>query len=160
MSDTGEATQKGAPRGSGYQRNEADWYVEPRSAVHALLDAHGLDYALDWTLGGVPFLTAPGALSQALQDAIAAETGVTAELSTSGGTSDGRFIAQVCPQVVEFGPCNASIHKVDESIEVGPLALFLRLLHRHSPSSTFHRENRCNILISGQYESSSQPPKA
>jgi succinyl-diaminopimelate desuccinylase len=101
-----------------------------QARVHALLDAHGLDYALDWTLGGVPFLTAPGALSQALQDAIAAETGVTAELSTSGGTSDGRFIAQVCPQVVEFGPCNASIHKVDESIEVASLERLTAIYRR------------------------------
>ena len=89
--------------------------------VHALLDRHGLDYTLEWTLGGEPFLTAPGALSDALQQAIRAETGVTAELSTTGGTSDGRFIARLCPQVVEFGPVNASIHKVDEWVDVASL---------------------------------------
>ena len=82
------------------------------------LDRHALDYTLDWTLGGEPFLTAPGALSAALQAAIRAETGLAAELSTTGGTSDGRFIAKICPQVVEFGPVNASIHKIDEWVEV------------------------------------------
>ncbi len=86
--------------------------------VHATLDRHALNYTLDWTLGGEPFLTAPGALSAALQSAIHAETGIAAELSTTGGTSDGRFIAKICPQVVEFGPVNASIHKIDEWVEV------------------------------------------
>ncbi len=92
--------------------------------VHALLERHGLDYELQWTVGGLPFLTARGELSAALTAAIRAETGAEAELSTSGGTSDGRFIAQICPQVVEFGPCNASIHKIDEHIaldEIEPL---------------------------------------
>ncbi|MGA8009578.1 MAG: succinyl-diaminopimelate desuccinylase [Thiomonas sp.] len=86
--------------------------------VHAVLDHHALDYSIDWTLGGEPFLTTPGVLSEALQSAIRAETGVQAELSTTGGTSDGRFIAKICPQVVEFGPVNASIHKIDEWVEV------------------------------------------
>lgn len=89
-----------------------------KKQVHAVLDRHALDYTLDWTLGGEPFLTAPGALSEALQAAIRAETGLQAELSTSGGTSDGRFIARICPQVVEFGPVNASIHQIDEWVEV------------------------------------------
>ncbi len=89
-----------------------------KQRVHATLDRHALNYTLDWTLGGEPFLTAPGALSAALQSAIHAETGIAAELSTTGGTSDGRFIAKICPQVVEFGPVNASIHKIDEWVEV------------------------------------------
>ncbi len=89
--------------------------------VHATLDRHGLDYAIAWTLGGEPFLTAPGTLSSALQAAIQAETGVQAELSTTGGTSDGRFIAKICPQVVEFGPVNASIHKIDEWVDVAAI---------------------------------------
>jgi len=89
-----------------------------KSRVHAILDRHGLEYALDWTLGGEPFLTPRGDLSVALSEAIAAETGVTTELSTTGGTSDGRFIARICPQVIEFGPPNASIHKIDENVEV------------------------------------------
>ncbi|WP_019141094.1 succinyl-diaminopimelate desuccinylase [Noviherbaspirillum massiliense] len=86
--------------------------------VHAILDKHGLEYDLKWTVSGLPFLTPRGALSDAVTAAIKAETGVTAELSTTGGTSDGRFIAQICPQVIEFGPPNASIHKIDEHIEI------------------------------------------
>ena len=89
--------------------------------VHAVLDRHGLDYTLDWTLGGEPFLTPVGSLSEALSAAILAETGVTTELSTTGGTSDGRFIAKICPQVIEFGPLNASIHKIDEWVEVASI---------------------------------------
>lgn len=86
--------------------------------VHAILDKHGLEYDLKWSISGYPFLTAKGLLSDAMADAIKSETGVTTELSTTGGTSDGRFIAQICPQVVEFGPPNGSIHKIDEHIEV------------------------------------------
>ncbi|MQR00042.1 succinyl-diaminopimelate desuccinylase [Glaciimonas soli] len=86
--------------------------------VHAILDKHGLEYTLKWTVGGLPFLTPRGDLSAALSDAIKAETGIETELSTTGGTSDGRFIAQICPQVIEFGPPNGSIHKIDEHIEV------------------------------------------
>ncbi|WP_420998281.1 succinyl-diaminopimelate desuccinylase [Cupriavidus sp. 30B13] len=89
-----------------------------KARVHAILDRHGLDYELAWTLGGEPFLTARGELSEALSGAIEAETGVKTELSTTGGTSDGRFIARICPQVIEFGPPNASIHKIDEHVEV------------------------------------------
>lgn len=92
-----------------------------RSRVHELLDRHGLDYSLDWSVSGLPFLTPRGSLSDALTAAIAAETGVQAELSTTGGTSDGRFIASICPQVVEFGPVNDSIHKIDENIDVTAL---------------------------------------
>ncbi|WP_016832614.1 succinyl-diaminopimelate desuccinylase [Herbaspirillum lusitanum] len=86
--------------------------------VHAILDKHGFDYDLKWTVGGLPFLTPRGNLSDALASAIKAETGLDTELSTTGGTSDGRFIAQICPQVIEFGPPNDSIHKIDEYIEV------------------------------------------
>jgi succinyl-diaminopimelate desuccinylase len=89
--------------------------------VHAVLDRHGLDYTLAWTLGGEPFLTPVGSLSEALVGAIREETGVDTELSTTGGTSDGRFIAKICPQVIEFGPLNASIHKIDEWVEVASL---------------------------------------
>ena len=83
-----------------------------------LLQRHELRHTLEWTLGAEPFLTRPGELSDALVGAIAAETGVRAELSTTGGTSDARFLAKVCSQVVEFGPPNASIHKVDEHVEL------------------------------------------
>ena len=89
-----------------------------KQRVHAILDRHGLEYTLDWTLGGEPFLTPRGDLSAALSAAIEAECGVTTELSTTGGTSDGRFIAKICTQVIEFGPPNASIHKIDEHVEV------------------------------------------
>ncbi len=89
-----------------------------KARVAAILDRHGLDWSVAWTLGGEPFLTPAGPLVTALGDAIRAETGVDTELSTTGGTSDGRFIAKVCPQVVEFGPVNATIHKVDECVRV------------------------------------------
>ncbi|MBP0630910.1 MULTISPECIES: succinyl-diaminopimelate desuccinylase [unclassified Cupriavidus] len=89
-----------------------------KARVHAILDQHSLEYTLDWTLGGEPFLTPRGDLSDALSSAIKAETGFDTELSTTGGTSDGRFIAKICPQVIEFGPPNASIHKIDEHVEV------------------------------------------
>ena len=90
-----------------------------------LLAAHGLrpaaDYALAWTLGGRPFLTTPGSLVAAVRDAIRSEAGIETQLSTTGGTSDGRFIAQVCPQVIEFGPPNATIHQIDECVAVADL---------------------------------------
>jgi succinyl-diaminopimelate desuccinylase len=86
--------------------------------VHAILDHHGLEYELEWTLSGLPFLTPKGTLSDAICSAIKVETGVATELSTTGGTSDGRFIARICPQVIEFGPPNASIHKIDEHVEL------------------------------------------
>ena len=89
-----------------------------KARVKALLGRHGIEHTLAWTLGGSPFLTAPGSLSDALSAAILAETGITPVLSTTGGTSDGRFIARVCKQVVEFGPINASIHKIDENVIV------------------------------------------
>ena len=92
-----------------------------KKRVHALLDRHDLEYELQWTLGGQPFLTTPGDLVAAVQQAITAETGLTTELSTTGGTSDGRFIATVCPQVVEVGPPNASIHKIDEHIAIADI---------------------------------------
>ena len=87
-----------------------------KARVAAVLDRHGLEYQIDWTLGGEPFLTPVGTLTEALGAAIHDETGLTTELSTTGGTSDGRFIAKHCPQVMEFGPINASIHKIDEHV--------------------------------------------
>jgi succinyl-diaminopimelate desuccinylase len=87
----------------------------------AVLDQHGLQYDLSWTLSGLPFLTPPGDLVGAVQTAIRNETGIETELSTTGGTSDGRFIAQVCPQVIELGPCNATIHKIDECVAVADI---------------------------------------
>ncbi len=102
--------------------------------MHNLLDRHGLEYDLTWTLGGQPFLTTPGELVAAVQQAITDETGITTELSTTGGTSDGRFIARVCPQVIELGPPNATIHKIDEHVviaDVEPLKnIYRRTLER------------------------------
>ena len=84
--------------------------------VRQVLDRHALEYDLQWTLSGQPFLTTPGELVTAVQQAIAVETGLATELSTTGGTSDGRFIAAMCKQVLEVGPPNATIHKIDECI--------------------------------------------
>ena len=89
-----------------------------RERFEAILRKHGLDYEVQWSLSGNPFITPPGELVGALEQAIRAHTGRKPELSTTGGTSDGRFIAEICPQVVEFGPPNASIHKLNENIEL------------------------------------------
>jgi succinyl-diaminopimelate desuccinylase len=88
-------------------------------ARHGLRE--GQEIELAWTLGGEPFLTPQGELCSALAASIEAECGIRTELSTTGGTSDGRFIAKICPQVVEFGPVNASIHKIDEHVEVASI---------------------------------------
>ncbi len=105
--------------------------------VHAVLDKYGFDYDLKWTVGGLPFLTPRGELSNALSSAIHAEMGIDTELSTSGGTSDGRFIAQICPQVVEFGPTNASIHKIDEHVAVEEI----------EPLKNIYRRTLENLLL-------------
>jgi succinyl-diaminopimelate desuccinylase len=86
-----------------------------------VLHKHQLKFDLQWTIGGLPFLTTPGDLVGAVQTAILDEVGIAAELSTTGGTSDGRFIAQVCPQVIELGPPNATIHKINECVAVADL---------------------------------------
>jgi succinyl-diaminopimelate desuccinylase len=98
--------------------------------VQAVLDAHGVDCTLAWTIGGLPFLTTPAELVAAVQAAIADETGIATELSTSGGTSDARFIAKICRQVIELGPVNASIHKIDEHIEVAEIETLKNIYRR------------------------------
>jgi succinyl-diaminopimelate desuccinylase len=98
-----------------------------QNRVHAILDKHDLEYDLAWTLGGRPFLTTPGRLVSALVEAIQLEADITPELSTSGGTSDGRFIADICPEVVEFGPINATIHKIDECVAVADIEPLARI---------------------------------
>ncbi|RIY39790.1 succinyl-diaminopimelate desuccinylase [Neopusillimonas maritima] len=108
-----------------------------KQRVHAILDRHHIEYDLLWTLSGEPFLTETGALSQALCRAIKDETGVKAELSTTGGTSDGRFIAKICPQVVEFGPINASIHQINEHIDLAAL----------EPLKNIYRRTLENLLL-------------
>jgi succinyl-diaminopimelate desuccinylase len=86
-----------------------------------VLIKHQLKFEIEWTLGGLPFLTTPGTLVKAVQEAILEVTGLNTELSTTGGTSDGRFIAQTCPQVIELGPPNATIHKIDEHVALADI---------------------------------------
>ena len=92
-----------------------------RERTEAILDAHGIDYDLQWNLSGLPFLTRSERLIQAVTDSVQAVNGVTTQASTAGGTSDGRFIAPTGAEVVELGPCNASIHKVDEHVRLTDL---------------------------------------
>jgi succinyl-diaminopimelate desuccinylase len=92
-----------------------------QARVREILDRHALEYELSWSLSAQPFLTPRGELVEALTAAILEVTGVVAEVSTTGGTSDGRFIARICPQLVEFGPVNMSIHKLDEHIALEKL---------------------------------------
>jgi succinyl-diaminopimelate desuccinylase len=96
-----------------------------KARVAEILDRHGLEYAIDWTLGGKPFLTKRGRLVEVLSRAVEKVSGVTPEINCTGGTSDGRFIIDICPEVAEFGPVNRSIHKVNEAValeEIEPLA--------------------------------------
>ncbi|MFH1493715.1 MAG: succinyl-diaminopimelate desuccinylase [Pseudomonadota bacterium] len=92
-----------------------------KNKVHGILDQHGLEYELVWELSGKPFLTPRGNLVEAISSAIREVTGIETELSTSGGTSDGRFIADICTQLVEFGPLNATIHKLNECVAVADI---------------------------------------
>ena len=101
-----------------------------KARLLAVLDRHGLDYEVEWILGGRPFLTPRGRLVATLTRAVREVSGVTPEVCTTGGTSDGRFIAEICPEIVEFGPVNRTIHKVNESVslaEIEPLADIFRL---------------------------------
>jgi len=108
-----------------------------QARVQAVLERHGLDAQVAWSLGGLPFLTPAGSLTEALARAIREETGATPELSTTGGTSDGRFIARICPQVVEFGPVNATIHKIDEHVAVEDI----------EPLKNVYRRTMENLLL-------------
>ena len=92
-----------------------------KQRVHEILDRHGLEYDLEWEMSGKPYLTPRGDLVEAVSAAIREITGIETELSTSGGTSDGRFIADICPQVIELGPLNATIHKINECVGVADL---------------------------------------
>ena len=100
----------------------------------AVLDRHGLEYEIHWEPVSKPYLTPRGSLVAALGASVREATGVTPEVSTTGGTSDGRFIADICPQVVEFGPLNATIHKLNECVAIAdlePLAdIYRRTLER------------------------------
>jgi succinyl-diaminopimelate desuccinylase len=89
-----------------------------RERLERILKSNNLDFEIDWILGGSPFITGNGELANALRNAIKAETQIDTELSTTGGTSDGRFIAKICKEVVEFGPLNATSHKINECVIV------------------------------------------
>ena len=101
-----------------------------KARVHEILDRHDVEYALDWTLSGKPYLTPRGRLVEVAAQAIRDITDVETELSTSGGTSDGRFIADICPEVIELGPLNATIHKIDECIAVADIEELSRIYER------------------------------
>ncbi|HUU73885.1 MAG TPA: succinyl-diaminopimelate desuccinylase [Burkholderiales bacterium] len=96
----------------------------------AILDRHQLDYRIDWSLSGNPFMTRPGRLVEAVDRAVTTVAGISPELSTTGGTSDGRFIANICNEVVELGPVNASIHKIDENVSVADIDDLSRIYHQ------------------------------
>src|SRR5438874_7051179 len=98
-----------------------------RERVEAVLKKHGLDYAIDWTLGAKPFLSKRGRLANVVLDAGKRHTGSNGELSTTGGTSDARFIIDICPEVIEIGPVNASIHKLNEHIALEELEMLPRI---------------------------------
>ena len=102
--------------------------------MKAVLDRHALDYELKWTGHGKPFLTPRGRLVEVVSDTVREVCGVTPDLSCTGGTSDGRFIADICPEVVELGPVNATIHKLNERVAVADLeplsALYRGILQR------------------------------
>lgn len=116
-------------------RYNPGWRAEElEREVHAMLEAHGLDYRIDWHRGGEPFLTHEGRLRAVVREVIAAHCGMTPKENTGGGTSDARFIAPLGAEVIELGPVNASIHKVDEHVAVADLerlpALYADILRR------------------------------
>lgn len=98
-----------------------------KERFEAVLRRHGLDYSVRWTLGGKPFLSRAGKLTEAVKNSVQKNTGCTARLSTGGGTSDGRFIIDICPEIVELGPINASIHKLNEHVELAALEKLPRI---------------------------------
>ncbi len=108
-----------------------------KQKVHAILDRYALDYTLRWSLSGKPYLTPKGTLADALDQAIYTVTGIRPTLSTAGGTSDGRFIADICPQVAEIGPLNQTIHKIDECVALADI----------EPLSNIYRETLKQLLI-------------
>ena len=100
----------------------------------SILDKHDLEYEIIWTLGARPFLTGRGPLADAASQAIREICGIDTELSTTGGTSDGRFIAEICAQMLEIGPVNATSHKIDECVDITALpklsAIYFRVLEQ------------------------------
>lgn len=98
-----------------------------RERFEAVLNKHGLQYEVAWKLSGKPFLSRQGRLTEAVRRSVRAHAGVEPQLSTGGGTSDGRFIIDICPEIVELGPVNASIHKLNENIELGAFEVLSRI---------------------------------
>jgi succinyl-diaminopimelate desuccinylase len=117
-----------------FRYSTAVTHEQLRQRVESILTRHGLEYRVDWTLSGKPFLTSRGELIDAVTRAIREETGIETELSTAGGTSDGRFIAPTGAQVLELGPVNATIHKINECVDIMELeklgAIYLRTLEK------------------------------
>ncbi|MGI9248353.1 MAG: succinyl-diaminopimelate desuccinylase [Woeseiaceae bacterium] len=112
-------------------RYSTEWTHESlQEKVEAVFDAHDIDYELNWHLSGKPFLTQPGKLIDAVSQTVTEETGNAPELSTGGGTSDGRFISPAGTDVVELGPVNASIHKIDEHVNVEDVITLTRMYRR------------------------------
>lgn len=112
-------------------RYSTEWTHESlQEKVHRIFDAHDIDYELNWHLSGKPFLTEPGKLIDSVSQAVAEETGNAPELSTGGGTSDGRFISPAGTDVVELGPVNASIHKIDEHVKVDDVITLTAMYRR------------------------------
>jgi succinyl-diaminopimelate desuccinylase len=112
-------------------RYSTEWtYASLQARVHAIFDAHEIDYELRWHLSGEPFLTQPGVLIDAVSTAVQEHTGKAPILSTGGGTSDGRFISPAGTDVVELGPVNASIHKIDEHVSIADVATLTSMYRR------------------------------
>ena len=112
-------------------RYSTEWTHESlREKVHSVFDAHEIQYELDWHLSGKPFLTQPGKLINAVHEAVTEHTGRALELSTGGGTSDGRFISPAGVDVVELGPVNESIHKIDEHVKVDDVITLTSMYRR------------------------------
>ncbi|MFM7802155.1 MAG: succinyl-diaminopimelate desuccinylase [Limnohabitans sp.] len=116
-----------------------------KSRLEEVLHRHRLEFQLEWTLGGLPFITTPGELLEVVQSAISHCTGIHPELSTTGGTSDARFIAQICPQVIEFGPPNDSIHQINEYVRLADIDtlknIYLDILKRLEEYSRSHGQS-------------------
>ncbi|MDH5617844.1 MAG: succinyl-diaminopimelate desuccinylase [Gammaproteobacteria bacterium] len=112
-------------------RYSTEWTHESlQEKVHSVFDAHEINYELNWHLSGKPFLTEPGKLINAVHQAVTEHTGYAPELSTGGGTSDGRFISPAGVDVVELGPVNASIHKIDEHVRVEDVIVLTSMYRR------------------------------
>jgi succinyl-diaminopimelate desuccinylase len=120
-----------------FRFSTASTVEELKTKVHGILDRHQLEYDLEWELSAKPYLTPKGDLVDVVAAAIKTATGIDTELSTSGGASDGRFIADICPQVLEIGPLNATIHKIDECIAVADI----------EPLKEIYRLTLVNLLV-------------